>query len=97
MDLKSENLELDKGIQNHDACCQKFAATYYVLWFFGFSNSEEQKSVPGQQTHQLVFLSLEAILGTKNQNKKIQGSCYRSNITQNSNKTVGKNKIGCLP
>ena len=37
--------------------------------FFGFSNSEEQKYVSGQQTHQLVILSLEAILGTKNQNK----------------------------
>ena len=43
--------------------------------FFGFANSEEQKSVSGQQTHQLVILSLEAILRTKNQNKKIQGSC----------------------
>ena len=65
--------------------------------FLKFSNSEEHKSVSGQQTHQLVFLSLEAILGTKNQNKKIQGSCYRSNITQNSKKTVGKNKMDCLP
>ena len=50
--------------------------------FFGFSNSEEQKSVSGQQTSKLVFLSLDAILGTKNQNKKIQGSCYGGNITQ---------------
>ena len=55
-------------------------------WFFGFSNSEEQKSVSGQETNQLVILSLEAILGTKNRNKKIQGSCYRSNIPQNSKK-----------
>ena len=54
--------------------------------FFGFLNSEEQKSVSGQQTHKLVFLSSEAILGTKNQNKKIQVSCYRSNMTQNKNK-----------
>ena len=38
--------------------------------FFGFSNSEEHKSVSGQQTHKLVFLSLEAILGTKNQKQK---------------------------
>ena len=45
-----------------------------MFWdFFGFSNSEEQKSVSGQQTHQLVFLSLEAILGTKNQKKRYKG------------------------
>ena len=85
LDLKSENLKLQKGSQNPDAFYQKFAATNDVLWFFGFSNSEEHKSVSGQQTHQLIFLSLEAILGTKNQNKKIQGSCYRSNITQKFN------------
>ena len=83
LDLKSETLKLEKGIQNPDACCKKFAATYDVLWCFGFSNSEEQISVSGQQTHKLVFLSLEAILGTKNQNKKIQANCYRSDITQN--------------
>ena len=68
--------------------------------FFGFLNSEEQISVSGQQTHQLVFLSLEAILDTKNQNKKIQGGCYRGNITQtqrNQKETEGKNKMGCLP
>ena len=85
-DLKSENLKLDKGRQNPDACCQKLSVTDDVLRVFGFSNSEEQKSVSVQQTHKLVFLSLEAILGTKNQNKKIQGSFYRSNITQNKNK-----------
>ena len=83
LDLKSENVELEKGRQNPDACCQNFAATGDVLWFFRFLNNEEQKSVSGQQTHRLVFLSLEAILGTKNQNKKIQGSFYKSNITQN--------------
>ena len=86
LDLKSENLKLEKGRKNPDACCQIFAATDDILCLFGFSNSEEQKSISGQQTHQLVFLSLEAILGTKNQKKKIQGSCYRSNITQNSKK-----------
>ena len=82
MDLKSVNLKLEKGRQNPDACCQQFAATDYVLLFFRFSNSEEQKSVSGHQTHKLVILSLEDILGTKNQNKKIQESYYRSNITQ---------------
>ena len=86
LDLKSENLQLENGIQNLDACCQKNSATYDFLWLVGFSNSEEQKSVSGQQTHKLVFLSLEAIFGTKNQNKRIQGSGYRSNITQNSKK-----------
>ena len=86
MYLKSEKLKKEKGRQNPDACCQKFEATDDVLSFFGFSNSEEQKSVSGQQTHKLVILSLDAILGTKNQNKKIQESCYRSNITQNSKK-----------
>ena len=65
--------------------------------YFGFSNIEEQKSVSGQQTHKLVFLSLEAIFGKKKQNKKIQGIFYRGNIPQNSHKTVGKNKMGCLP
>ena len=71
LDLKSENIKLQKGRQNPDTCCQKFVATDDVLWIFGFSNSEELKSVSRQQTHQLVFLSLEAILDTKNQNKKI--------------------------
>ena len=85
LDLKSENAKLKKGRQNPDACCQKFAATYDALWLFGISNSKEHKSVSGQQTHKLVFLSLEAILGSKNQNKKIQGSCYRGNIAQNKN------------
>ena len=79
LDLKSENLKLEKD---------------NILWVFGFSNSEEQKSVSGQQTHQLVFLSLEAILGTKNQNKMIQGICYRGNITQNQrNQKETKGKI----
>ena len=41
--------------------------------FFGFSNNEEQKSVSGQQTHQLVFLSLEVILGTKTKTKRYKG------------------------
>ena len=69
LDLKSENLKLDKFIKNSDSCCQKISATDDALWFFRISNSEEQKSVSGQQTHQLVILSLEAILSTKNQNK----------------------------
>ena len=58
LDLKSENLKLYKGRQNPGAFFQKNSATDDVLWLFGFSNSEEQKSVSGQQTHQLVFLSL---------------------------------------
>ena len=88
MDLKWENLKLDKGIQNPDACCQTFSATDDVLWFFRILNSEGQKSVSGQQTHKLAFLFLKAILGKKNQNKKIQESCYRGNIPQNSHKIV---------
>ena len=75
LNLKLENLKLNKGRKNPDTCGQTFSATDDVLWFLGFANSEEQKSVSRQQTHNLVFLSLEAILGTKNQNKKIQGSC----------------------
>ena len=86
-----------KGRKNSDSFCQKFAATDDVLWLFRFSNNEEKKSVSGQQTHKLVSLSLDAILGTKNQNKKIEGSCYKGNITQNSHKIVGKNKMVCLP
>ena len=64
--------------------------------FLDFPNSEEKKSVSRQQTHQLVFLSLEPILATKNQNKKIQGSCYKGNITQtqiNQKETEGKNGL----
>ena len=90
MDLKSENSKLEKGRKNPDACCQNFAATYDALWVFRILNSEEHKSVSGQQTDKLVSLSLEAILGTKNQNKKIQGSCYRGNITQKSKKNSSK-------
>ena len=72
LELKSENVNLKKRKSDD------------VLWFFGFSNSEEQKCVSGQKTHKLVFLSLEAILATKNQNKRIQGICYRNNISLNS-------------
>ena len=100
LDIKSENLKLEKDRQNHDDCCQTISATDEVLWIFGFSNSEEQKSVSEQQTHRLVILSLKAILDTKNQKKKIQGRCYRSNITQNSKnqkETEGKIKMGYLP
>ena len=86
LDLKSENSKLKKGRQNPDACFQKFAATDDVLWCFGFLNNEEHKFFSGQQTHQLVFLSLEAILRTKKQNKKIQEIYYRDNITQNKKK-----------
>ena len=86
MDLKLENSKLEKGRQNPDAYCQKISAADNVLLCFGFLNSQKYKSVSGHQTQQLVFLSLEAILGTKDQNKKIQGSCYGSNITQNSKK-----------
>ena len=86
LDLKSENAKLEKGRQNPDACFKTFVVTDDVLWFFGISNSEEQKSISVQQTHKLVFLSLEAILGIKNQNKKIQGSYYRGKITQSINK-----------
>ena len=85
LDLKSENLKLGKCRQNPGACCIKFADTDNVVWSYGISNSEEKKSVSGQQTHKLVSPSLEAILGTKNQNKKIQGSCYRGKITQKFN------------
>ena len=88
LDLKSENLKLEKGRPNPFACCQNISATDDVLLCFGFLNSVEQKSVCGQQTHKLVFLSLEAILGTKNQNKKIEGSCYRDNITQKFDKSA---------
>ena len=70
MDLKSEKLKLDNGRKFPDACCKKNSAQDDVPWSFGFLNSEKQKSVSGLQTHQLVFLSLEVILGTKNQNKK---------------------------
>ena len=61
LDLKSENVKLEEGRKNPDVFCQKFAAIDDALWVFGISDSEEQKSVSGQQTHQLVFLSLEAI------------------------------------
>ena len=98
LDLKSENSKPEKGRQNPDAFYQKFAATDDVLWFFVIPTSGKQKSVYGQQTHKLVFLSLEAILGTKNQNKKIQGSCYGSNITQKKkNQKETQGKMGCLP
>ena len=53
--LKSENLKLNKGRQNPDGCLQTFAATDDVLWFFGFSNSEEHKSVSG---HSQISLPL---------------------------------------
>ena len=56
LDLKLENLNQEKGRQNPDPFFQKFAATDDVLWFLGLSNSEEQQSVSGQETHQLVFL-----------------------------------------
>ena len=64
--------------------------------FFGFSNSEEQKSVSGQQTHKLVFLSFEAILGTKNQKKIYKG--VSTEVTSpktrtNQNETEGKNGL----
>ena len=84
--VKTENLKLEKGIKHPDSYFQKNSATDDVLWIFWFSNSEEQKSVSRQQTEKLVSLSLEDILDTKNQNKKIQESCYRGNITQNKNK-----------
>ena len=73
MELKSENLKLEKGRKNHVSFCKKISATDGILWIFGFSNSEEQKSVSGQQTHQLVFLSLEAVLGTKTKTKRYKG------------------------
>ena len=47
---------------------KKFQQQMTFCDFFD-SNSEEQKSVSGQQTHKLVSLSLEAILGIKNQKK----------------------------
>ena len=88
MDLKSENSKLEKGRQNPDSCCHKFAATDDVLWFFGFSHSEEQKSVSGQQTHQLILLTLEAILGTKTKTKR-----YKRVVTEvTSPKTQPKQK-----
>ena len=100
LDLKSENLKLEKGRQNPDAFCQKISATEDVLWCFGFSKSEEQKSVFGQQTHKLVFLSLEAIIGTETKTKRYKGlvtEVTSPKTQRNKKETEGKNKMGCLP
>ena len=58
---------------------------------FEFSNSEEHKSVSGQQTHQLVFLSLEAIIGTKNQKKKR----YKGVVTEVTSPKTKKKTLVC--
>ena len=78
--------------QNPDAYCQTFADPYHVLWFFRISYGDRQKSVSGQQLKILTFLSLEAILGTKTETKRIQGSCYRGNNTQTQRKTKRNRK-----
>ena len=86
--------------KNPNSYCQKFADPYHVLRFFRISYGDRQKSVSGQQLKNLTFLSLEAILGTKPKQKRIQGSCYRGKNTQTQRKqkeTEGKNKMGCLP
>ena len=52
---------------------KKFHPQMTFFDFFGFSNSEEHKSISGQQTHKLVLLSLEAIFGIKTKTKRYKG------------------------
>ena len=86
LDLKLENVKLEQGIKNPDSCCQKFVATDDVLRFFRFLNSEEQKICFWTANSQISLPLFRGYSWHKNQNKKIQGSCYRGKITQTERK-----------
>ena len=68
--LKSKNVELTKDAYIYQDYAQNFSDLIHNLVILWMSYSEQQKSVPAQQSKFSNILSLEATLGTTMQESK---------------------------
>ena len=68
--LKSKNVELTKDAYIYQDYAQKFSDLIHNRVILGISYSEQQKSVPAQQSKSSIILSLETTLGTTMQESK---------------------------